>query len=371
MSRYRFELATREDDADLRHIMASTPMDGAVVVSFRREPSYFDAAVVEGRFRQVVAARDLKTDRIVGFGARSISPRFVNGEPTPIGYLSSLRLLPKHRNIGLVARGYRYFRELHADGRTPLYLTTIATENRAAVELLTSGRAGLPRYLPAGDFFTFAIPTGSRWGNPLPPEDVHIRTATDEDLPAIADFLKVQSRRRQFFPQYCVDDFGNDQGSLRGLWLCDLRIALSGFNIVGVVGAWNQQRFRQTVIEEYRGALQAVRPVLNWTAKFLDRPQLPEPGSTIGSVFAAMLLADGDNPEVVTALVSRLLSDIPRSQANYLLVGMHESDPCLPVARSFGGRCYTTRLYLVTWDNERELVGSLDGRPVYLELGAL
>ena len=144
MSRYRFELATPADDADLRHIMAATPMDGSIVVSFRRQPSYFDAAVVEGQFRQVVAARDLETGRIVGFGARSISTRYVNGEPTPIGYLSSLRLLPEHRNIGLVARGYRYFRELHEDNRTKLYLTTIAVENSAAMKLLTSGRTGMP-----------------------------------------------------------------------------------------------------------------------------------------------------------------------------------------------------------------------------------
>ncbi len=58
MSRYRFELATPDDDADLRHVLAATPMEGRIAVAFRREPSWFAGSVVDGRFRQVVACRD-------------------------------------------------------------------------------------------------------------------------------------------------------------------------------------------------------------------------------------------------------------------------------------------------------------------------
>src|SRR4051794_39038334 len=125
MPRYRVELATPEDDADLRHILAATPMPGHIAVSFQREPSYFAAAEVDGHFRQVVAGRDLDTGRLIGFGSRSIRRAFVNGQPADVGYLSALRLLPEHRNLGLLARGYAFFRKLHADGRAPIYFTTI------------------------------------------------------------------------------------------------------------------------------------------------------------------------------------------------------------------------------------------------------
>ena len=371
MSRYRFELATPADDADLRQIMAATPMHGSMVVSFRREPSYFDAAVVEGQFRQVVAARDLETGRVVGFGARSISTRFVNGEPMPIGYLSSLRLLAEHRKISLVARGYRYFRELHQDSRTKLYLTTIAVENHAVMDLLTSGRAGLPTYRPAGNYFTFALPTASIRNSSLSRDCFEIREATAEDLPAIADFMQAQSRHRQFFPQYDMKDFGDARKLLRGLRLCDLRLATAGNEILGMAGFWNQQPFRQTVIDEYRGTLRMGRPLLNWTAKFFKQPQLPPRGGQLRSIFTALPLVAENDPEVFAGLINRLLADVPRAEADYLLLGMHESDPYLSVARSFSGRCYTTRLFLVTWDDGRDLATSLDGRPIYLELGAL
>src|SRR2546425_13215185 len=107
MSRFRFELATPAEDAELRQVLAE-PMPAKITVSFRREPSWFGAAVVDGSFRQVVACRDLDSDRIIGFGCRSLRRLYVNGVPADIGYLSSLRVLTEYRNVGLVARGYRF-----------------------------------------------------------------------------------------------------------------------------------------------------------------------------------------------------------------------------------------------------------------------
>src|SRR4051794_16637823 len=100
MSRFRFELATPADDADLRHILAATPMPGRIRVGFQREPSWFAAAVVDGHFRQVVACRDSQTGRLIGFGCRSVRRLYVNGAPAEVGYLSGLRVLPEFRNLG-------------------------------------------------------------------------------------------------------------------------------------------------------------------------------------------------------------------------------------------------------------------------------
>ncbi len=157
MSRFQFELAAPADDAELRQILAATPMPGRIAVSFRREPSWFAAAVVDGYFRQVVVCRDLDTGRLIGFGCRSVRRLNVNGLPADVGYLSGLRVLPEYRNMGLVARGYAFFRRLHQDCRTAFYLTTIAEGNDTANSVLTSRRAGLPAYHLAGRYHTIAV----------------------------------------------------------------------------------------------------------------------------------------------------------------------------------------------------------------------
>jgi hypothetical protein len=371
MSRYRFELATPADDGELRAVSAATPMPGTIALSFRREPSYFAAAVVDGRFRQVVAARDWQSNRIVGFGSRSVGARYVNGRPAEIGYLSSLRFLEAHRGLGLLARGYAFFRKLHEDGRTPLYLTTIASDNRTALAVLTSGRAGLPRYHFAGRYRTAAIrlsrarKAGSRGAA------VEIRPARVEDLPAVLDFLSRVGPRRQFFPCYEAGDFFSDQGAFRDLAAEDLLLAFREGHLMGTLAGWDQYRFRQMVVHGYGGLLRRMRPLYNVWAGVRGLPRLPPPNEPVRYLIAALPLVADDDPIVCRELLSTLLRRKSGGPWKYLLVGMHESDPLLAAVRRHPAVWYTTNLYLVCWQDGERFRRSLDDRSTYLELGSL
>ncbi len=376
MPRYRIELATPEDDAELRHILAATPMPGRIAVSFRREPSYFAAAAVDGYFRQVVAGRDLDTGRLVGFGSRSLRHVYVNGQAADVGYLSALRLLAEHRNLGLVARGYAYFRKLHADGRAPIYLTTIAEGNERALTLLTSGRAGLPAYHPAGHYHTLAIPRQRRsWPTQLASARLkptqaasatNVRPAVLHDLPAILAFLHDHGPQRQFFPRYEAADFFTPHGALKGLRPDDLLLAWRGGRLVGTLGVWDQSAFRQAVVHGYSGVLRWARPLVNGWAWLRGRPALPPVGASLRHCFAALPVVAGDEPAVLAAL----LNAVP-APADYLLVGLHERDPLLPAVRRYAAGEYLTRLFLVCWDDGEAYRRALDGRVPYLELGSL
>lgn len=370
MSRYRFDLATPADDASLRRILAETPMDGHIAVSFRREPSYFRAAAVDGRFRQVVTARDAEQGRPVGFGSRSISRRYVNGAAQDVGYLSSLRLLAEHRNRGLVARGYRYFRQLHADGRTPLYLTTIADGNEASLAILTSGRAGLPVYHPAGKYHTLVLPLGGR-SRKVPRRAAEIRPARHEDVPQIVAFLNATGPRRQFFPRYEPHDFFTGEGALAGLEPQDLLLAFRGERLVGTLAAWDQHAFRQSVVHGYRGAMRWTRPAYNAWAAWQGWPRLPDPGKAFHYLTAALGVVEDDEIAVFETLLDGLLIRAAGGAADHLLVGLHERDPLLAAARRRAVACYTTLLYLVCWPDGDETLASLDDRCPYLELGSL
>ena len=370
MSRYRFNLASPDDDADLRRILAATPMPGHIRVSFRREPSYFAGAWVDGRFRQVVAARDLESGRLVGFGCRSVMPRWVNGRPESIGYLSTLRLLAEHRNRGLVARGYANLRRLHRDGRTRLYLTTIAEGNRTALDLLASGRAGLPAYHFAGRYHTLALPLPARPDRVAERDGLQVRPARAEELLRVVEWLNSEGSKKQFFPLYEGDDFVSESGIFKNLRPEDVLLAWRGAELAGVVAGWDQMGFRQTVVHGYGRILNCVRPLYNVWMRWRGQPALPRPGEEFRYLTAALPVVSANDPQVFSALIETL-----RARAagafDYLLLGLHEADPLLAVARRWRATRYTTRLYLVCWDDGEELRKSLDGRPPYLELGCL
>jgi hypothetical protein len=370
MNRYQFDLARPADDAQLRRIIAQTPMEGHISLSFCREPSYFQAAVVDGRFRQTVTARDCHADEVIGFGSRSISDRFVNGQLRTIGYLSGLRLHPAHRNRGLVARGYRYFRQLHGDGRTSMYLTTIAEGNQTGARILTSGRAGLPTYHDFGRFHTLAIPL-RRQASLNGSNGVDVRPAEVADTRDIVEFLREQGSRRQFFPDYEEHDFFADNRVLHGLRPQDLLLAYRKDRIVGTLAGWDQHAFRQSVVHSYDPALRWLRPLYNGWATCRRMPRLPAPGKPFRYLVAALGVIADDDPLVFESLLRSLLSRTSTGAAHHLLLGLHERDPSLPIARRYQVTCYTTSLHLVCWEDGEALRTSLDDRAPYLELGSL
>ena len=162
---------------------------------------------------------------------------YVNGKPRPIGYLSDLRLLEQYRNVGLVARGYKYLRDLHTDGRAHLYLTTIAEGNDRAISILASSRAGLPIYQFTGSYHTVAIPLTRRPGRHVRDTSaIEVRPATDSDLGALLQFFEQVGPTRQFFPKYEAQDFSNSHGTFRGLRFSDLLLAFRGGRLVGTLG---------------------------------------------------------------------------------------------------------------------------------------
>jgi hypothetical protein len=371
MSRYRFELATPADDLDLRQILAATPMEGRISVAFHREPSWFGGAVVDGRSRQVVACRDTRTGRIIGFGCRSIRDVYLNGLPGVVGYLSQLRVLPDHRNVGLVARGFSFFRDLHKDGQVGFYLTTIAAGNETAEKVLTSGRAGLPRYHPAGAYHTVALPL--RRGERTIPTSakLRVRPARPDDLPVIVAFLAATGPRRQFFPVVRADDFSNPEGLMRGLALDWLLLAEFDGRLVGTLAGWDQHGDRQCVVQAYNGWLGVMRPVYNTWALLSRNQILPPPGKPLRYLMGALLVVVEDDPEVFTALLEALRGKAATGPWSHLLLGLHESDPLARYARRRQSACYVTRVYLVDWPHGGEARNALDGRSPYLEAGSL
>jgi hypothetical protein len=350
-------------------------MMGHVRVTFCREPSYFDAAVVEGSFFQTLVARDL--DRIVALGCRSVRWRFVNGRPEGVGYLSGLRLHPEYRRTGLLARGYRQLQALHRDGRTKIYLTTIAEGNETALELLTSGRAALPQYHFAGMFHTFVLPLSGRknpWNRSV--SDVTIRPASANDIPTIVAFLNQEGPLRQFYPMYDSQDFARPNGTFRDMKPADLLLAFRGGRLVGTLAAWDQRGFRQTVVEGYSDHLRWTRPFVNGWARLKRLPTLPKPGQPFAFLTAALPTVAENDKACFALLVRALLQRCARRNSqkqslDHMLLGLHERDPLLPVAQEFASHVFLTRLYLVCWDDGEASLEDLDDRPPYLELGCL
>jgi hypothetical protein len=368
VTRVVFQAAAAEHDADLRRLMARNAMEGRVSIAFEREPSYFAASNVQGTFRQVVVGRDVATGDLVGVGTRAVRRGYLNGEPAEIGYLGDLRLEPRYRGGIVVGRAYRHLQKLHRDGRARLYFTMIMETNAVALATLASGRAGLPPYRDLGRFLSPAVNLrGPKPGLGVP--DGELVRGSPALLPAIVDCLNRNHARRQLAPAYEAADFGSSW--LRGFRVEDFYVARRGGRVVGVLGAWDQRAFKQTVVRGYAGWLAVARPFCNAAARLAGYPRYPAPGEELRSFYASFPAVDDDDQAVFAALLRALYNDRVGRGDHYFVVGLHERDPLVAALDGYALTPFAGRLFAVHFEDGDETWRGLDGRVPYVELAML
>jgi hypothetical protein len=361
-SRFEIALATAADDRELRELLRNSPVPGQISVTFEREPSFFDSCRIRGDFFQACLGRDGKTGKIIGLGTRSVTPAFVNGEATPLGYLADLRLEQQYRGGALIARGYRFLGQLHEDCRTRLYTTVIFSENHAALATIASGRAGLPQYHNQGIIHSPGI--NIRRTQPAILAGCEIVRGSKDLLPEIVGCLNRNNSRRQFAPIHTEEMFRNRWRHFR---IEDFHVALRGSSVVGVVGCWDQSSFKQTRVVGYGSHLRWTVPLANLARPFTRAPRYPRVGQEVPYFYLGFIGIDNDDLQVFRALLRSAYNAAVGAGYLYAILALHERDPLLPALRDYSLTPFSARLFCVTFDDGDDLVRELDGRVPYLE----
>jgi hypothetical protein len=363
-SQFDIGLAAAKDDAEIRMLLSRIVVPGAIQVAFEREPRFFDSCVLHGDLCQVVVGRDRYSGRLIGMGTRSVAQAFVNGRPNALGYLSDLRLDSSHRGGTLVARGYRLFRELHADGATRLYTTIIFSSNQLALSTIAQGRAGLPRYHDMGGICCPGINLRAR--KPELRGDFQIRKGSHELLPQIIDCLNRNSVRRQFAPVHHQQDF-QPGGRWRDCVAENFYVAVRDGEVIGALAVWDQSSFKQTRIIGYDRKLSWSVPFINTVRKLAGCAQYPRPGEYLSFFHISFIAIDRDDVAVFRALLRQAYNDAVGSGYIYAMVTLHERDPLLVALDDYSLTPFNGRLFCVCNVDGEEEFQQLDQRVPYVE----
>jgi hypothetical protein len=366
-SRFRFQLAGPEDDADLRLLMAQGRMEGNIAVSFRREPSYFAGSVVQGDHPQVIKCMEIESGALVGHACRSTLEVFASGRPVRIGYLSDLRSFAQHRGGTLLVRGFRFLRELHETDPVPFYYTVIYEGNEQAIGNLVGARAGLPAYLDYGRILTPAIQLDLP-RRELRQRGIRVVSGTSAQLPGIVAFLNHWHAGRDIAPVRTTAQFAPG-GRYSGLSGEDFLLALDDAgNIAGTLAVWDQSPIRQTHVERYSRGLALARPVFNLAARVLPFKPLPPVGARVPYVYLACACARENDLGIFRVLLRAAYRRLRTTQSHYAILGLHERDPLAAALDDYRSIAAAGRLFLVHYADDPP--PPRDGIP-YVEAGCI
>jgi hypothetical protein len=363
------ELATPEDEPELRRLLRENPMSGAIRLSLEREPDAFVAAAALGHPHHTVVARDPPSGRLVGMGHRAVMDVSVNGAPARVGYLSQLRLDRAYRGRRrLLARGYEILAAARAPDEASFDLTSIMADNEPALRMLGAGVAGLPTYRPLERFVTVVISTRrARRGRSGPPA----AAGRPEHVEEIAGCLERNARRAQFGRRWSAADLVSSE-RCPGLRLSDFRLVFDNGSLRGVAALWDQSSFKQVVVRGYAPALVRWRPWINRGAWLVGAPTLPEPGTALPHAYLSHVAVDGDDTMVFGRLLDAILDEARRRRYSYVVAGFAERHPFLAVVRGRGrAREYASLLYVVHGEDGALAASRLDGRMPHVEVALL
>lgn len=367
--RYMIEPATQDDDGALRALLRSTSMDGAMRLSFQREPNFFVAAEAGNLATSVFVGRESATGRVAATATRSIRRAYVDGNERQVGYLSSLRLADDARRTDLLARFYRHLQQLHGDGRVPFYLTTILDGNKEAQRILTSGRAGLPAYVPYGRLRTYMLPLYRRRKRTL--GGTVSRGVAPERLPGVFSCLNRFNAGLQFAPVYGAEDLSAGSRVLHGLSREDFYVSVCGQEVAGTLAVWDQNRFKQAVVAGYSSGLATIRPLLAVAARLGLAPRLPHKGQSLPCLYAALVSSRESDEGVFRELVETVLTERSGAGYAYLLLGLCDRHPFCGVAEKRSVMRIDSEIYLVYWQDSEPGPLPSKSRIPHLEVATL
>ena len=362
-------LATPADEPDIRSLVGSVAMPGAVAVRFAREPDYFLGTTIMGDPCDVLVARHEPDGRLAGIACRAERRSFVNGAESTTGYIGQIRIAEEFRGSWLVQRGARLMRAMSPPGL--IYLGVIARENpRARGALIERRPPGGLRAVRLSGLTTCAIVLRQRGAGhqQRAAGGVDVSPACDALLPAVVAFLRARGPQRQLFPAYSLDDLRGGP-RMRGLAVSDILIAHRADHILGVMAVWDQHGYKQDVVESYGPSLARIRPVYNVAARLLGTQPLTPPGEAIPLAFGACISVADDDPQVMRALVRAATAHAVAAGKAYLMLGFADADPLLAVARRWPHITYRSDVYAFSWSADP--AAGLDGRLPYVEVATL
>lgn len=365
---FELSLATPADEPAIRQLLAANPIPGHLSLTYEREPDYFLGCTVLNRDCQVLVARHLPTGQVVGVANRAVRAVYLNGQPTLVGYLSQLRVDPRFQGRWLVSRGYRFLRELHADGRVEGYLAALIDGNPTARGVLVEKtRRHFPTFRAAERLVTLAILV--QRPQPAEPGPFTVGQASEAELPQIFRFLQTHGPARQFFPVLDLTDLAGG-ATLRGLSAADFVAVRRGGEILGAAALWDQSGYKQTVVRGYGGWWGWARGPYNLWARLSGRQPLPPPGERLRQAYASLICVKDQDPTVFAALLRAVHNLAAERRHAYLLVGLAARDPLLPIAARWRHLTYRSSLYTVSWDDGGEFHDRPDGRIAHVEIAS-
>ena len=344
--------AVPEDNAALVALAAACPMRAAMTVCVHRAPDFFALSRLQGDPWHLLVAEDARAG-VVGCVGSAVRRLWMGGRPTRVMYGGDFKLHPafRGRGRGVADRLLRAAWDLCEATGLPAVGAALAgnapIERRAA-----ASPTGLPPVRPLGTVrvHTLLLP-GLRVPRParLRPggaRGIVVRAAESGDVPEMLALWDRVAPGREGAPVLDAASFARFLAAAPGLALADYQLAFRGGTLLGFVGLWVQDSFKETRVLDYGASVAVAKRAHDLVARPFGWPRLPGRGEPLRALHAVHLCAPPAAPEALGALVAAARERCVREGAPAFEIGLDPRDPLSRALRPFPRMGVDVRCYV-------------------------
>lgn len=318
-----------------------------------RSPSFLESLAKEGEHSDIIIARDLESTKVVGIGYRTEAYYIFQGNRLRLGYLGGLRLLKKYRSGLTLAKGYRKLKELHEKSNCKGYFTTIQLENKTAMEILESHRAGLPFYQFICQLKTYI------WNPKAYSKKGKLTTERVTDINLYRSFFSENERPTFLKPEFSESFYGNKD--------ITRYFIKNGEQILACFSIWNQTHSKRWRVSDYSGFWRIFRNPYNLFARFRSLPKLPLPGSNLEYCFLTQFTILNSESKFLSDIVSEIFFTSQKQFPGfYLCCAFSKEDPWNSFLKKIPSWTIESNAYFVCWEpSENIFAKKIDGFSIW------
>lgn len=350
----RARLAGPDDNAAILALMGDVPMQGNLALATRRDPDFF------ALYRLQRGTHHLWIDDgpggggpLVGMGGLLVRDGFLDDAAMPVGYLGDLRVRGHGRERLAFPQVYAHLfhQAIEATG-CEHYLTAIIADNASALRALSPAqkqtRAVQPHYHLLTPFDMAAIHFLRRH-RPAPPPGLHVRRATEADVPAIVALLARDHQRRPFGWRFDDGEFEHRLRAWPGFSLAQTFVVSDNKDqLLGVTTCWDTAAVKRYRVLRYGGQMVWVKRGLGLLSQLTGTAPLPEVGGDFRYFYLTNLSIIDDDPRVMQALVNGVYAAHVDAGYHFFAFPLYPGDPLAAGTRGFFVRRMPFHLYAVT-----------------------
>jgi hypothetical protein len=174
---------------------------------------------------------------------------------------------------------------------------------------------------------------------------------TDADLPALLALFELAGRHNDGMPEFVSEDFcGGSTSVLAGLQITDMVGVFADAELLGAIGIWNQQAYRQIALSHLCPSLSFVRRLWDLGRGLWGECPIPMTGGRVNNVLLdPWVIRPGCERKIMPALLEAATKEAKRRGALFAAFGVAANNRALAVVDTLFYISYWSIIYQVFW----------------------